>query len=281
MLSTSGPADALHLYETVCKDLSWTKDIKQASDMAEHNKKRLAELDAALKDAEENLGDIEVRDQLRARADFLSSTASRDEAAEAYDLTEKKTAGAGPKLDLAFSLLRSPVPTNPALANPGLFLAVRDVTSSAAQKGQSRSSTRNLWHVPPSTGINIEGSGLLLHYVLCSDCRSKGSAILTLDRKIARRKLPPFRILGDLDFPFAHQYRFPYPVSALCRMDIAAGDWRKVSAGLEKAEALVADGGDWERKNRLKVYKALFRLATRDFKQAAELFLDSIATFTS
>lgn len=39
-------------------------------------------------------------------------------------------------------------------------------------------------------------------------------------------------------------------------------------------------GGDWERKNRLKVYEGLFRLASRDFKTAAQLFLDAIATFT-
>lgn len=54
-----------------------------------------------------------------------------------------------------------------------------------------------------------------------------------------------------------------------------------MSSGLEKANALGEDGGDWERKNRLKVYKAIFYLATRDIKQAAALFLDSIATFTS
>lgn len=64
-------------------------------------------------------------------------------------------------------------------------------------------------------------------------------------------------------------------------MDIAAGQWRQVRDGLERASTIMASGGDWERKNRLKVYDALFRLATRDFKRAAELFLDSIATFTS
>ena len=81
-------------------------DQSRADEMAAQNKKQLADMDEKLKDAEENLGDIEVRDQLRARADFLASTASRDEAAAAYQVTEKKTAGAGPKLDLVFSLLR-------------------------------------------------------------------------------------------------------------------------------------------------------------------------------
>lgn len=40
-------------------------------------------------------------------------------------------------------------------------------------------------------------------------------------------------------------------------------------------------GGDWDRRNRLKVYEGTYCMATRDFKRAAELFLDSVATFTS
>ena len=51
--------------------------------------------------------------------------------------------------------------------------------------------------------------------------------------------------------------------------------------GLKKAKEVMASGGDWERRNRLKVYEAIFLLATRDIKKAAQLFLDSIATFTS
>jgi 26S proteasome regulatory subunit N7 len=34
------------------------------------------------------------------------------------------------------------------------------------------------------------------------------------------------------------------------------------------------------RRNRLKVYKGYFALASRDFKQAATLFLDAVSTFT-
>lgn len=51
--------------------------------------------------------------------------------------------------------------------------------------------------------------------------------------------------------------------------------------GIAQAKALCAKGGDWERKNRLKVYEAYFGLATRSFKAAADLFLESVATFTS
>jgi 26S proteasome regulatory subunit N7 len=40
-------------------------------------------------------------------------------------------------------------------------------------------------------------------------------------------------------------------------------------------------GGDWERKNRLKVYEGVYAMATRDFRTAATLFLDSLSTFTA
>ena len=42
---------------------------------------------------------------------------------------------------------------------------------------------------------------------------------------------------------------------------MALGDWRAVRAGLAQADALCEQGGDWERKNRLKVYKACAALA--------------------
>lgn len=45
--------------------------------------------------------------------------------------------------------------------------------------------------------------------------------------------------------------------------------------------SLIEEGGDWDRRNRLKVYQGLYCVAIRDFKQAAELFLDTVSTFTS
>jgi 26S proteasome regulatory subunit N7 len=46
------------------------------------------------------------------------------------------------------------------------------------------------------------------------------------------------------------------------------------------AKKLVDEGGDWDRRNRLKVYEAVFLMLERDFKSAAALLLDGIATFT-
>mmetsp|Transcript_14410 Transcript_14410/g.21277 ORF Transcript_14410/g.21277 Transcript_14410/m.21277 type:complete len:224 (+) Transcript_14410:997-1668(+) len=43
---------------------------------------------------------------------------------------------------------------------------------------------------------------------------------------------------------------------------------------------MAADGGDWDRRNRLKVYSALSKLLARDVKEASTLLVDCIATFS-
>jgi 26S proteasome regulatory subunit N7 len=43
---------------------------------------------------------------------------------------------------------------------------------------------------------------------------------------------------------------------------------------------LAQDGGDWDRRNRLKVYSALSKLLSRNVKEAAGLLVDCIATFS-
>ncbi|KAI7748841.1 hypothetical protein M8C21_024928 [Ambrosia artemisiifolia] len=58
-------------------------------------------------------------------------------------------------------------------------------------------------------------------------------------------------------------------------------DFDLISRSIDKAKNLFEEGGDWERKNRLKVYEGLYCLSTRNFKKAADLFLDSISTFTT
>lgn len=58
------------------------------------------------------------------------------------------------------------------------------------------------------------------------------------------------------------------------------GDTKKCSEVLEKAAKFVADGGDWDRRNRLKVYKAISSFLVRDVKSASKLLVDCIATFS-
>eukprot|EP00798_Chlamydomonas_sp_ICE-L_P025811 gene25811-11486_t len=162
--------DLAPLYEWVCAQLSIPVDAARLATMKEKNAATLAELESKIKDAEENLGETEVRDALLAKANFLCSIGDRDAAVEAYAATEAKTAGSGNKVDLVFNKLR-------------LFMAY--------------------------------------------------------------------------------------------------GDMYEVKSLLARAKQLCSDGGDWERKNKLKVYQGVFAMQTRDFKLSANLFLDSIATFTA
>uniref|UniRef100_A0A452GNA1 26S proteasome regulatory subunit Rpn7 N-terminal domain-containing protein n=1 Tax=Gopherus agassizii TaxID=38772 RepID=A0A452GNA1_9SAUR len=53
-----------------------------------------------------------------------------------------------------------------------------------------------------------------------------------------------------------------------------------ITRNIEKAKSLIEEGRDWGRRNRLKVYQGLYCVAIQDFKQAAELFLDTVSTFT-
>jgi 26S proteasome regulatory subunit N7 len=159
-----------HLYTFVCAELGWDFDAALLKKMTEANEKHLEELEAKIKDAQENLGESETREALLAKADFLAKIGNREAAMEAFAATEKKTVAMGQKMDLMFSILR---------------------------------------------------------------------------------------------------------------MQMFYGDWHGVKCSIEKTKKLFEEGGDWERKNRLKVYESLYLMSTRCFKQAADLFLDSIATFTT
>jgi len=58
------------------------------------------------------------------------------------------------------------------------------------------------------------------------------------------------------------------------------GDTKKNKEMIDRAVKLANDGGDWDRRNRLKVYNALSKLLARDVKTAASLLVDCIATFS-
>lgn len=57
-------------------------------------------------------------------------------------------------------------------------------------------------------------------------------------------------------------------------------DFGTYTTALAEATKLVEEGGDWDRRNRLKVYEAVLSMVTRDFKSAASNLLASVATFT-
>lgn len=132
--------------------------------------KELEELDAKVKDAEENAGESEVREALLARAEFFARIFDAIKAQTAYGRTFKATIGIGQKIDIVLSLIR--------------------------------------------LGLTV------------------------------------------MDFKF-------------------------VATNITRAKNLVEKGGDWERRNRLKVYEAAYLIARRDIKGAAALLLDSLQTFSA
>ena len=65
------------LYPSYCEKFGWMLDENALSSMKAANAAKLTELDAKIKDAEENLGDVEVRDAMLAKAEFYAGTADR------------------------------------------------------------------------------------------------------------------------------------------------------------------------------------------------------------
>jgi len=162
--------DMAPFYEEVCKDLGWTMDEALLAGMKERNAAILAELDAAIEDAEKNLGEMEVRESNLKKAEHLCRVGSKEAALTAFRKTYDKTVSLGHRLDIIFHNIRI-----------GLFYIDHDLV------------TRNI----------------------------------------------------------------------------------------DKAKSLIEEGGDWDRRNRLKVYQGLYSMVVRDFKAAANFFLDTISTFTS
>lgn len=162
--------DLAPAYVHVCAALGLPVDEARLAAMRTANAAKLATLDAAVADAEENLGESEVREALLAKADYLATIGDKPAAFAAYAVTEGKSAGSGPKMDIAFSCAR------------------------------------------------------------------------------------------------------------LCMFH---GDWHGVKEQLAKAQRLCDSGGDWERKNKLKVYQGVLAMYARDFKAAAALFHEALATFSA
>ncbi|POI23813.1 hypothetical protein CIB84_012439 [Bambusicola thoracicus] len=90
--------------------------------------------------------------------------------------------------------------------------------------------------------------------------------------------LTAFRKTYDKTVALGHRLDI---VFYLLRIGLFYMDNDLITRNIEKAKSLIEEGGDWDRRNRLKVYQGLYCVAIRDFKQAAELFLDTVSTFTS
>jgi 26S proteasome regulatory subunit N7 len=90
--------------------------------------------------------------------------------------------------------------------------------------------------------------------------------------------------------------RFTDVVLTLTRIGFFFGDHELISAQLREADKYVRShsaylfytsvcpieaGGDWDQRNRLKVYNGLHLLPIRQFKRGGKLFIDALSTFTA
>jgi len=70
-------------------------------------------------------------------------------------------------------------------------------------------------------------------------------------------------------------------IFTLIRIGLFWMDHELIVRNLDKARSMIEAGSDWDRRNRLKVYEALYSLSVRQFKKAANLLLDTVSTFTA
>jgi len=53
---------------------------------------------------------------------------------------------------------------------------------------------------------------------------------------------------------------------AILRIGLFYNDRKLIIENVEKAKKMIDEGGDWDRRNRLKVYEGLYCITIRDFK---------------
>jgi len=68
-------------------------------------------------------------------------------------------------------------------------------------------------------------------------------------------------------------------VFTLIRIGFFYKDNDLILRNIEKAKSLVESGGDWDRRNRLKVYEAVYCMSIRDFKKSLHIIFRNTIHF--
>ncbi|KAJ3257927.1 26S proteasome non-ATPase regulatory subunit 6 [Boothiomyces macroporosus] len=87
-----------------------------------------------------------------------------------------------------------------------------------------------------------------------------------------------FEVAFEKTGPLGHRIDILF---SLIRVGFFHSDNAIIQSGIDRVKSLIEKGGDWDRRNRLKVYEGIFLISNRHFKDAVDLLLDSLATFTS
>ncbi|CAE7620146.1 RPN7 [Symbiodinium natans] len=171
MLATVREKGMLPYYEKyLCPGVVGPPDEGLKAQLQKQNEEEQAKLEEKIKDAKENLGDIEIRDALLAKATFFNRIGDKDQAIKGYEEAFAKTVGVGAKLDNILTVIR---------------------------------------------------------------------------------------------------IAFFFDDTALMKKHI------------DRAKTELGKGGDWERRNKLKVYEGIYLMISRNWKEAAKLFLNVMPTFTA
>jgi len=70
-------------------------------------------------------------------------------------------------------------------------------------------------------------------------------------------------------------------ILTLIRIGLFFDDLELVKNSIVEVKSLIESGGDWDRRNRLKVYEAYYLVSLRDFAGAAELFIATLSSFNA
>ena len=93
-------------YELLAAELQINVDKDLLADLKQKNAKKLKEIDDEILDAEQNLGESEVRQAFLKKSEYLCQIGDKDAAVSAFRQTYEKTVGMGYRIDLVFNLIR-------------------------------------------------------------------------------------------------------------------------------------------------------------------------------
>jgi 26S proteasome regulatory subunit N7 len=140
----------LPFYQALCEQFKWKVDTALVETMKAEIEKKVKELNDTIADAEENLGESEVREGFLARADFYCRIGDKEKAIQAFRETTEKTVGLGQKLDILFTLIRM-----------GFFWNDNDLVTRNIEKAKR-------YAVPPAhTALAPPAAFYLWHHACC------------------------------------------------------------------------------------------------------------------
>jgi 26S proteasome regulatory subunit N7 len=123
-------------YAFLCETYGWMEDEALTASMKAANAAELETLEATIKDAEEELGETEIREAHLAKAEHLSQIGDKDGAISAFRVTTEKTVSLGHKLDIVFHQIRL-----------GMFYGDGDLTVRNLDKAETLMEEGGDWYV--------------------------------------------------------------------------------------------------------------------------------------